>query len=365
MVRCRHRSAAVLCGSDEANVKEMNTMKSCVITSPFHYEIQEVPIPRPEAGEVLIQMKAAGVCGSDLHIYRGENPCSSYPLVPGHENVGVVAKVGAGVTRVKEGDHVVVDLIITCGTCYQCTHGREEVCEQVLVRGSGTDGGWREYFTAPADDVYKIDENIPWGDAALIEPIAIGAHCTRRGRVQADDTVFILGTGTIGTIILQACKVIGARVICCDIDDNSLIRAKELGADEVINSKTEDIIKRVAEITAGHGCTVAFDAACFPGSLALIMQYGIVGNAGRIVPMGFCDKPEAISQADINKRELDIIGSRMSAYQFEPVAANIAAGKYRLDGLVTTFVAFSEIEKVFQNMEQPDPAVKKTVILFE
>lgn len=340
-------------------------MKSCVITSPFHFEVREVPIPEPGAGEVLIQMKAAGVCGSDMHIFKGENPCSSYPLIPGHENAGVIAKVGKGVENVKVGDHVVVDLIITCGTCYQCTHGREEVCEQVLVRGSGTDGGWREYFTAPADDVYKIDDNIPWQNAALIEPIAIGAHCTKRARVVADDTVFILGTGTIGTIILQACKVHGAKVICCDVDDKLLERAKGYGADYVINSKNENIIERIAEITDGHGCTVAFDSACFPGSLELVMQYGIVCNAGRVVPLGFCDKPEAISQADINKRELDIIGTRMSAYQFKPVAQNMADGKYQLEGLATTFVKFSEIEKVFENIINPAPEVKKTVILFD
>ena len=340
-------------------------MKSCVITSPFHYEIREVPIPEPGDNEVLIQMKAAGVCGSDLHIYKGENPLSTYPLVPGHENAGIVAKVGRNVTNVQPGDHVVVDLVITCGTCWQCTHGRENVCEHVLVRGSGTDGGWREYFTAPQDDVYKIDSSIPWKNAALIEPIAIGAHCTKRGRVQPDDVVFILGTGTIGTIILQACKVIGATVICCDIDDQSLERAKKFGADYIINSKRQDIIQEVQKITNGHGCTIAYDSACFPGSLTQIMQYGIVCNAGRVVPMGFCDKPENISQADINKRELDIIGSRMSAYQFQPVAQNMAEGKYQLEGLATTFVPFSQIEKVFQNMEHPDPVVKKTVILFD
>ena len=340
-------------------------MKSCVITSPFHYEIREVPIPEPGDNEALIQMKAAGVCGSDLHIYKGENPLSTYPLVPGHENAGIVAKVGKNVTNVQPGDHVVVDLVITCGTCWQCTHGRENVCEHVLVRGSGTDGGWREYFTAPQDDVYKIDSSIPWKNAALIEPIAIGAHCTKRGRVQPDDVVFILGTGTIGTIILQACKVIGATVICCDIDDQSLERAKKFGADYIINSKRQDIIQEVQKITNGHGCTIAYDSACFPGSLTQIMQYGIVCNAGRVVPMGFCDKPENISQADINKRELDIIGSRMSAYQFQPVAQNMAEGKYQLEGLATTFVPFSQIEKVFQNMEHPDPAVKKTVILFD
>ncbi len=341
-------------------------MKSCVITEPFHYEIREVPIPEPKDDEVLIKMMAAGVCGSDMHIYKGENPCSSYPLVPGHENVGIVAKVGKDCTRLKEGDHVVVDLIITCDDCYQCRHERGNVCEHVLVRGSGTDGGWREYFTAIESDVYKIDDKIPWKDAALIEPLAIGEHCTSRARICSDDVVFILGTGTIGTIIAQACKVKGAKtVICCDISDSSLERSKKYGADYTINSKTQDIVAEVKRITGGHGCTVAFDSACFPGSLTMIMQPGIVCNAGRVVPMGFCTAPEAITQAMINQRELDIIGSRMSLHQFEPTAQKMAEGKYVLDGLATTFVKFSEIEKVFENIVHPDPAVKKTVILFE
>jgi L-gulonate 5-dehydrogenase len=340
-------------------------MKSCVITKPFHYKIQEVPIPEPQSDEVQIKMMAAGVCGSDLHIYRGENPCSSYPLVPGHENVGVISKIGKDVTKFKVGDHVVVDLIITCGHCYQCTHGRENVCETVLVRGSGTDGGWREYFTAPESDVYRIDPKLRWEDAALIEPLAIGEHCTERSRVTAEDTVFVLGSGTIGAIIAQACKVKGAKVICCDINDEALERSQLFGADYTINSKKEEIVARVQEITKGHGCTVAFDSACFPGSLSSLFKVGIVCNAGRIVPMGFCDKSESISQADINKRELEIIGSRMSAYQFIPTARKMAENKYRLEGLATTFIKFSEIEKVFNNMEHPDPSVKKTVIIFD
>ena len=341
-------------------------MKACVILEPRRYEIREVEVPAPSAGEVLIQMKAAGVCGSDQHIFLGENPCSRYPLIPGHENVGVVAAVGEVVANVEFDNHAVVDLIITCGKCYQCTHGRENVCETVAVRGSSADGGWREYFTAPADDVYRIDPNIPWRDAALIEPLAIGEHSTNRARVSADDTVFILGAGTIGTIVLQACKRRGARVLCCDISDDSLRRARDAyGADYTINGRTEDVVSRVREITGGHGCTVAFDAACFPGSLTSLFREGLVCNAGRIVPMGFCDRPESIAQADITKRELDVLGTRMSAYQFRAVADNMAKGLYQLEGLATTFVPFSEIDRVFRNMLHPDPKVKKTVILFD
>lgn len=340
-------------------------MKSVVITKPHEYQVIDVPIPKVGDDEVLIQMKAAGVCGSDFHIFHGKNPCSSYPLVPGHENVGIVSQVGKNVSKIKVGDHVVVDLVITCGECYQCRHGRKNVCENVLVRGSGTDGGWREYFTAPEKDVYVIDPKLPFKDAALIEPFAIGGHCCKRGRVTAEDRVLILGTGTIGSIILQTCKMIGAMVICADINPDTLKRAQKYGADYAINSKQENLVERVLELTYGKGVTVAFDSACFQGSLTSLLAPGLVCNAGRVVSLGFCSDPESISQAMIDKPELDIIGSRMSAYQFEPTAKNMAEGKYNMDELVSHYIPFSKIDEVFYHIDHPNPSVKKMVIVFD
>lgn len=342
-------------------------MKSVIVTEPYKYEIVESEIPELESEyDVLVQMKAAGVCGSDYHIYHGENPNTIYPRIPGHENAGVVAKVGTKVTKVKPGDHVVVDLIITCGECYQCNIGRENVCESVTVRGSSADGGFREYFIAPEDDVYFLPKEISFKDAALIEPFAIGAHSTKRGRLVSEDTVFILGSGTIGAIILQTSKLKGCEtVICCDINDEVLERAKEFGADYVINSKKEDVVSRVQEITNGKGVTIAFDAACYPGSLTSLFADGLVGNAGRIVSLGFTTEPEAISQAMLDIRELDLIGSRMSSYQFEPVIEQFAQNRFNLEGMVTDYINFNEIDKVFYNMDNPNPKVKKMVVLFD
>ena len=342
-------------------------MKEVVVVSPHKVEIREVPIPEiKDDYDVLIKMKAAGVCGSDFHIYHGTNPCSTYPRIPGHENAGIVAAVGKKVDKVKVGDHVIVDLISTCGECYQCKIGRKNVCENVKVRGSGADGGWREYFIAPEKEVYKIDDKVPFKDAALVEPFAIGAHCTSRGRVVPDDIVLILGTGTIGTIILETCKAKGCKtVICCDINDTSLERAQKYGADFVINTKKENLIQKVQEITNGKGVTIAFDSACFPGSLTMIMQPGIICNAGRVLPMGFVTEPEKITQAMINQRELDIIGSRMSCFQFEPTIKHMENNDFKLDGIATNFIKFKNIDEVFYHMDNPDPNVKKMVILFD
>lgn len=341
-------------------------MKEVVIVKPHCYEVREVPVPElANESEVLIQMKAAGVCGSDLHIYRGENPCSTYPRIPGHENAGIVVKTGREVTNVKVGDHVIVDLISSCGTCYPCSIGRKNVCQHVKVRGSGVDGGWREYFTAPGNEVYKISDSVAWEDAALVEPYAIGAHCTARGRVVPGDVVFILGTGTIGSIILQNCRARGAeKVICCDIDDDSLKRALFYGADAVINSRKEDVVSRVQELTGGMGATVAFDSACFPGSLTMCLQPGILCSAGRAVPMGFSTEPEQITQAMINQRELDIIGSRMSAFQFEPTIRRMEQGELLTEGIATARIPFVEIDRVFHYMDHPVPESKKMIIIF-
>ena len=189
-------------------------MKEVVITGPRQYEVREVPIPKPGDGEVLIQMKAAGVCGSDIHLFLGENPNAVYPRIPGHENAGVVVEIGKNVTAVKPGDAVVVDLVVACGRCPQCLRGRRNICRTVKARGAATDGGWREYFTVPVHEVYLLPRQIPFRDAALIEPFAIGGHCTSRAGIQGGESVLVLGSGTIGAVILQTLKQKGCRVNC-------------------------------------------------------------------------------------------------------------------------------------------------------
>jgi len=340
-------------------------MKQVVVTAPHTFEIQEVPIPVPTAGEVLIKMKAASVCGSDYHNFLGENPQLTYPRILGHENAGIIEAVGLGVTKLKEGDHVVVDIVIACGTCPQCKSGRRNICKTVKARGSAIDGGWREYFCVPEHEVFVIPDEIPFEDAALVEPFAIGEHTTKRAAVKADDVVLVFGTGTIGAIILQACKEKKARVICADIDDRLLNRALQYGADFVINTKKEDLVGKIQKITNGNGVDVIFDAACFPGSLTMIMQPGVPTNGARIMPLGFCNIPEKVTQAMINGRELTLIGSRMSADQFEPTIKKFCEGKVNLKGMVSHYISFGNIGEVFHMIEHPPSDLRKMVILFD
>ncbi|WRS28175.1 alcohol dehydrogenase catalytic domain-containing protein [Oscillospiraceae bacterium MB08-C2-2] len=340
-------------------------MKQIVITAPLQYEIQETNIPQPGKGEVLVQMKAASVCGSDIHLFLGENPNAVYPRIPGHENAGIIAQTGEGVSRVAAGDHVVVDLVVACGHCPQCRNGRRNICREVKARGAAADGGWREYFIVPEQDVYRISKEIPFRDACLVEPFAIGGHCTKRAQIQPGEMVLVFGSGSIGAVVLQTCKQMGCRVVCADVNTSSLERAKTYGADYIVNSREENLAEAIQKITGGTGVDVIFDCACFPGSLSLLLQPGIPTNGARIVPLGFSTEPEKISQAMINVRELSIIGTRMSSGQFGPTIEKMEKGMYTLEGMVSHYIPLSEVGQVFDNMKNPPADMKKMVILFE
>lgn len=340
-------------------------MKQVVVTGPLEYEISEVPIPVPKDNQVLVKMQAAGVCGSDMHLFLGENPKAVFPRIPGHENVGIVTEVGDDVKEIKVGDHVVIDLVVACGKCKQCRSGRYNVCQVVKARGASTDGGWREYLTVPEHEAHVISKEIPFQDAAMVEPFAIGMHCTKRAQVKPEDVVLILGSGSIGAIILQRCKQIGCKVICADINDRSLERAKSYGADEVINTVKFDLVDSVKSITENLGVDVVFDSACFHGSLELLLQDGILTNGGRIIPLGFVSDFENISQAMINGRELTIVGSRMSTGEFKPTIKKFENHEFELEGMVSHYIPFSKIEEVFENIKQHPKDLRKMIILFE
>ena len=342
-----------------------DTMKEVVIIGPKQYEIREVPVPAPGNNEVLVQMKAAGVCGSDIHQFLGENPNTMFPRIPGHENVGIVVACGADVKNIKVGDHVVVDLVVACGECPQCKKGRRNVCRTVKARGSAIDGGWREYFAVPEHEVYLLPQDMPFKDAALIEPCAIGGHCTTRAGIQGGESVLVLGSGTIGAVILQTLKLKGCRVICADINDDSLARAQKYGADAVVNTKKENLKDAVQKFTDGAGVDVIFDSACYPGSLTAVLEMGIPANGATVVPMGFCTAQEGITQAMINTRELSIIGTRMSCNQFQPTIERFAKHEYQLDGMVSHYIPFSQVGQVFENIIHPPKNMKKMVIVFD
>jgi L-gulonate 5-dehydrogenase len=324
----------------------------------------DVPQPVPEhPGDVLVKVKAAGICGSDVHIYHGTSPVATYPRVMGHEVVGVVAGTGPGVTRVRPGDHVIVDQVMNCGQCYPCSVGRPNVCCRLKVRGVHVDGGYREYMVVDETALHLLPPELPFADAIMIEPLSIAFQAKDRAQIVASDTVFILGAGALGKSLIKAVLLTGASIIVADVVEERLAEAAALGAHHTINSAKTDMITAVRALTGGDGPTVSIDGAGVLDSLAQLAE--VTCNAGRIITMAFLDQPSSIAQFKITAKELDIRGSRLQNNKFEEVIAAYRNKELDLTGLVSHRLPFADAQKAFDRIDAKDPSIKKIALLFE
>ena len=339
-------------------------MKVIQVNKPGELVIVEKPEPGlPGAAEATVRIKAAGICGSDVHIFHGKNPFATYPRILGHEAAGEVTQVGPGVTNVKIGDHVAIDNVLSCGKCYACVSGRSNVCRSVKVLGVHTDGVFSEYVNVPADHLYVLPADMPWELAATVEPYAIAAEAVDRGTVTAGDTVLICGAGPIGLVILQAVKSIGAKVLIMDVVDSRLEKAKTMGADVVVNTKKLDLEKEVMEFTNGEGINVAMEATGVIPVLELIIAK-LMSPAGRVVVLGFPTEPAKISPADIMKRELDIKGSRLNNKKFGEVIGWFADKKVDPSVLVSHVLPYTEVEQGMDLFANHPDDVCKIILTF-
>lgn len=338
-------------------------MKAVMINKPLELEIVEMDKPvLANENEVLVKMKAAGICGSDVHIYHGTNAVATYPRVMGHEMVGVIEEVGSAVTKVKVGDRVIVDQVVNCGECYACKKGRGNVCADLKVRGVHIHGGYREYINVPEQDVYILPKSLSFEEAVMIEPATIAVQSCSRAELKEEDTLLILGCGALGTSILKIAKLSGAKIIVADVFDEKLADAKALGAHYAINIKTQNLEEEVKKITDGYGPTVSIDAACTKQTLATLLN--VTGNAGRVITMGFSEEISEITQLKITAKELDVRGSRLQNKKFPEVIKLVEEGKLDLKGSISHTYPMEEAQQAFDLVNSKDPSIKKVVLTF-
>lgn len=340
-------------------------MKAVVVDEPFKLRIAEVPNPEIKADdEVLIKVVAGGICGSDVGIYKGTNSLATYPRLIGHEYGGEVVEVGPAVKNVKVGDVVAVDPVRYCGHCYACTHGRHNVCSTLEVTGVHRDGGFAEYVVAPAEACYPLDTTKISKDlAGLVEPYSIGCQVNHRAETGEGDKVLVMGSGPIGATIMQFAKARGAWVMMTDIVDERLAKVKDMGADVVVNVAKEDLKEAVMKYTDNEGMTVVVDSVCsvdsFPQALDLACP------AGRVVTLGTGAKPSAISEVDFTKKELNVVGSRLSNFRFPEVIEAFEKGLVTPEKLRTHTFHFTEAQKAFDFMKEHPEEVCKVALSFE
>ncbi len=327
-------------------------LRAIVYDGPGKLVVRDVPKPQVGTDYLLIRVKAAGICGSDLELARGLRPDVKPPRIPGHEISGEVAEVGSQVTRFKVGDRVVVEPIISCGTCRNCIVGRYNICKELKFMGVHTDGAFAEFLAVPEYRVYRIPGDLPYDAAAILEPTAVGVHIVSRAEISIGDNIVILGAGPIGLQIAQVAKKRGAGyIIMTDVLDYRLELAKRLAADRVVNVSREDPLEVVKEATDGEGADVVIEAI---GRSKTIMQtMDLVRIGGKILIAGlnverFVSDPPTFWM-NLSYKEVTVQSSRSYAAGNWSAAIKLASrGDIDLKALVTHKFPLEEVSRAFK-----------------
>ena len=340
-------------------------MKAVQVVKPNELKIIDMPKPViDEENNVLVKIKASGICGSDVGIYHGTNAAATYPRVIGHEIVGEIIETGSNVKTRKVGERVIIDQVVACGHCYACKKSRPNVCHNLKVRGVHIDGGYREFMAVPEKDCYVIPDFLEYKDAVMIEPTTIAVQACSRAQLESEDDVMIIGAGALGSSLLRIVKLFNPHsIIVADIDDAKLDETLANGATAKINSRNEDLVTRAKELTGGYGPTVTIDAACVKGSLLNACK--AAGNATRVITMGFSVAPDEINQFVITSKELDIRGSRLQNRKFGEVIKLVNERKVNLNGAVSHTFPFMEAQKAFDFVDSRDPSIRKISLIFD
>jgi propanol-preferring alcohol dehydrogenase len=314
-----------------------------------------IPVPQIGPNEVLVDIKASGICGSDLHFRNGVSPVGKLPITLGHEIAGVIAEVGNRVEGIGEGDRVCVHYPITCGDCIFCNMGRENFCERYQMIGKHVDGGFAEYIKVPARNVVKLPKSIPFDQGAIIGcAVSTAFHALRRARINEGDVTVIYGIGGVGLHAVQlASRIFGAgRLIAVDVSKEKLEMAKKLGADEVIDVAEEDPVERIKEITDGKLADVVIELIGLKKTIEKAMD--CLGKGGRMVIVGIGPEDIQVSPyKTIIGKEMEIIGSNDHLRQeVVQLIELVRSGKIDLSASVTHRSSLDEVNRGMEILER-------------
>jgi threonine dehydrogenase-like Zn-dependent dehydrogenase len=332
-------------------------MRAAVTIAPKRMELQDVPVPVPAPGEALVRVEVAGICGSDLHFFEGQNPYANFPRTQGHELSGRVARFGEGYSGpIGPDERVAVEPLLPCGDCYPCRRDRPNCCTRLRVLGVHTDGAFAEYVTVPVERLYAASDLDP-ELVALVEPISIGAQVTTRGQVTAEDAVAVFGAGVIGQAVLANAVDRGARVLVADRIPARLEQAQRLGAERVVDVTREDAVEVVRDWTQGDGAGVAVDATGAPAAIRACVD--AVAFAGRIVIVGISLQEVSLPVAEFTRKELTVLGSRNNAGVFGQALDLVRRRGEDLRGLVTQRFPLKQAPAAISlALEHPDRVAK-------
>lgn len=343
-----------------------DTMKTAVMLGIGKMGFEKRSIPTPEDREVLVKIENVGICGSDLHYYeigKGGSGDIQYPFVLGHEAAGTVVKTGSAVKHIKVGDRVALEPGKTCGHCEFCKSGRYNLCPDVQFFATPpVDGVFQEYVAHEADLCFKLPDNVSTLEGALIEPLAVGFHAAKQGGAELGKTAVVMGSGCIGLVTLMALKSLGvSEVYIVDIMQKRLDKAVELGATDVINSREEDAVKKIMELTNNRGVDIVVECSgveiCANQGIYMLVRGGI------LVQVAYSRSGKMnLNTGLICDKELTIKSVFRYRHIYPMAIRAVADGKINLKSIVTDFFELDDIQNAMDSSIRNKENIVKAVV---
>ncbi|QJD83162.1 zinc-binding alcohol dehydrogenase family protein [Cohnella herbarum] len=320
----------------------------------------EMAEPAFVEGEAIVRIRRIGICGTDYHAFKGNQPFFTYPRVLGHELAGVIEKIGANEAGLAEGDQVSIVPYMHCGHCVACRNGKTNCCTSMKVLGVHIDGGMRELISVPTSHLIRTN-GLTLDQSAVLEPLAIGAHAVRRSGLQRGETALVIGGGPIGLGVMAFAKYAGARVIAMDIHDERLAFCKSwINVDDTVNAR-HDPKAKLAELTDGDFPTVVFDAT--GNAKAMADSFGLVAHGGTLVFVGLVKSDITFNDPEFHKRELTLMGSRNATKEdFANVYEAVKSGGIDVASYITHRSSFDGMIGQFENWLKPESKVIKAMV---
>jgi L-iditol 2-dehydrogenase len=343
-------------------------MKALLLTAPSKLELVDFPDPQPADNEVVVRVRACGICGSDIHGWDGSSGRRNPPLIMGHEASGEIIATGPRVSAWKPGDRVTFDSTISCGECRFCRAGQINLCENRRVVGVSPaeykqHGAFAERLALPDRILYRLPNSLAFDEAAMVEPVSIAVHAVQRTKIAAGSTAVVVGSGMIGLLVIQALKWAGAKsVVAVDLADNRLALARQLGATHTINSGKADAAAEVMRITDGLGADTAFEVVGFTPTLNLALA--TLKRGGTCVLVGnLSPKTQDFPLQAVVTKEITIVGSCASAGEYPLCLDLIARGVINVKPMIETVAPLAEGATWFSKLSAKDGGKYMKVIL--
>lgn len=333
-----------------------------VMTAPGKIEFREIPVPEIGENEVLIKIMKIGVCGSDIHVYHGEHPFTSYPVTQGHEVSGEVVKTGTAVSGIKPGQKVTIQPQVVCGRCYPCRHGKYNLCEELKVMGFQTTGVASHYFAVDQAKVTPLPDEMSYDEGAMIEPLAVAVHAVRRAGDVKGAKIAVLGAGPIGILVAQAAKGMGAdQVMITDVSSLRLEKAKECGVDFCVNTRNQDFGEAMVHNFGPDKADVIYDCAGNNITMGQAIKYARKGSV--IILVAVFAGPGQLDLAVLNDHELDLNTSMMYRNEdYLDAIRLVNEKKVVLAPLVSKHFAFGDYLKAYKYIDENRESTMKVII---